>query len=118
MTLAELLGLSVAGGLGALLRFHLTRRSNWGTLAVNLLGAIGVGLLLGGGWVSLAAPASNPLALFLGLGFLGALTTFSGWMLEVESLRRAGRWGLASLYLLGLPLAGVLLALLTARLSS
>jgi len=73
-----------------------------GTLIVNLSGAFALGLLHGAGasgtWIKLA-----------GAGFLGAFTTFSGWMLETDRLNELSRRTAVG-YLL-IPLAvGVILA--------
>ncbi|MDO5086935.1 MAG: CrcB family protein [Comamonadaceae bacterium] len=62
----------------------------WGTLAANLAGGLLAGLAAG--WLQ-AAPSVDPvwrLALFT--GFLGALTTFSAFSLEVVEMLLAQRW--------------------------
>src|SRR5918912_588361 len=80
-----------AGGfLGAICRFFLSRSLQKkrifpiGTLTVNLIGAFLLGLLAGlhvnGHGYSL-----------LGIGFMGAFTTFSTFMLEAEQLRKNKR---------------------------
>lgn len=80
-------GALVAGGAGATLRFLLdgtiARRTGstfpFGTLVVNISGAVLLGLLSG-----LALP--HDLALIVGTGAIGSYTTFSTWMLETQRL--------------------------------
>ena len=92
MSLHVLLGLGLLGGVGALGRFLLdaavsgrfSRGFPWGTLAVNLSGALCLGALAG------AAVDGDALRL-AGTGFLGAYTTFSTWMLESHRLGEDGR---------------------------
>jgi CrcB protein len=110
MTAAVLAGIAGFGALGAVARASVQaialRKEKIpffaGTLIVNLSGAFALGLLHGAGasgtWIKLA-----------GAGFLGAFTTFSGWMLETERLNELSRRTAVG-YLL-IPLAvGVLLA--------
>jgi fluoride exporter len=97
MTLAAI---AVLGGLGAIARFlldgtvasRLGRTFPFGTLAVNLTGAFALGALYG------AAVGGDALRL-AGVGFLGAYTTFSTWVLEAHRLGEDGRTrlGLANL---------------------
>ena len=110
MTTSVLVGIAGLGALGAVARagvqaLALSRERIpfvIGTLAVNLSGAFAIGLLHGAGasgtWLKLA-----------GAGFLGAFTTFSGWMLEAERLNGISA-RLATAYLLVPLVAGVLLA--------
>lgn len=87
MTAAVWAGVLVLGGLGAVLRFLLDRTVTarigrpfpFGTLTVNVSGAVLLGFLSG-----LALPAQ--LALMVGTGFVGSYTTFSTWMLETQRL--------------------------------
>jgi CrcB protein len=110
MTVGILAGITGLGALGAVARAGVQglalKREKIpffaGTLIVNLSGAFALGLLHGAGasgtWIKLA-----------GAGFLGAFTTFSGWMLETERLNGLSR-RTALGYLL-IPLAvGVLVA--------
>jgi CrcB protein len=86
-----LIGAAVLGGFGAVLRFALdsavSARSSTsfplGTLAVNLLGALVLGLLLGAGVTGEALK-------LLALGLLGGFTTFSTWMFETHRLAEDG----------------------------
>jgi CrcB protein len=101
------------GGAGALLRFGIDaavqRRSGGelplGTLAVNLSGSFGLGLLTG---LSVTGDA----LLLAGTATLGSFTTFSTWMLETERLAEEGE-GRVALVNVVLPLgAGLAAAIL------
>ncbi|ORB32304.1 fluoride efflux transporter CrcB [Mycolicibacterium parafortuitum] len=80
-------GVFLVGGLGAVTRLTVdkavSRRSRgafpFGTLAVNVSGALLLGFLAG-----LALPAH--VALLAGTAFVGSYTTFSTWMLETHRL--------------------------------
>jgi CrcB protein len=80
-------GVVLAGGVGAVLRFlvdravarRAARSFPFGTLAVNISGAALLGLL-----GSLAL--SRYTALLAGTAFVGSYTTFSTWMLETQRL--------------------------------
>jgi CrcB protein len=92
MSWAVWVGVGVLGGCGALARFGLTLlvadrlhpHLPAGTLAVNLSGAFLLGLLAG-------ASVSGDARLLLGVGLLGAYTTFSTWMLETQRIEAAGK---------------------------
>lgn len=58
----------------------------WGTLIVNVVGGLLMGLLVG---MFAARGGSEPLRLLLGVGVLGGFTTFSAFSLDVVTL--AGR---------------------------
>jgi CrcB protein len=85
-------GVAVLGGAGAVCRFLLDRAVTtrigrpfpFGTLAVNLSGALLLGFLAG-----LVLPSH--LALLVGTGFVGSYTTFSTWMLETQRLTEERR---------------------------
>ena len=95
MSVAVLVGIGVLGGVGAIARFLLDgavagrvgRSFPWGTLAVNLTGAFGLGLLAG------AVVDGDPYRL-AAIGLLGAFTTFSTWALESHRLSEDGQVGL------------------------
>jgi fluoride exporter len=103
--------LVMAGGaIGAALRFHIARwvgaisASGWpmGTLTVNLIGGLLMGVLAGylhkrglaEGW-----------RLFFGVGLLGGFTTFSAFGLEMMDLIQQGRWMGSAAYA-GMSVAG------------
>jgi fluoride exporter len=91
VSLAVVLGIGLCGGVGALARFLLdgaiAGRGGgfpWGTLAVNLSGALLLGLVVG---ATIGADAYH-----LGAtGVLGSFTTFSTWVLESHRLGEDGR---------------------------
>jgi CrcB protein len=90
-------GVALLGGIGALARFFVdaavSERTGggfpYGTLAVNLSGALLLGLLAG---LSLHGDG----LLLAGTAMLGSYTTFSTWMLEThrlgEDARPAAAW--------------------------
>jgi len=87
VSLAAWIGLGLLGGLGAVARVVLGAAVDaragspfpWGTLVVNVMGALALGVLvgaeLGGDGYALAAT-----------GFLGAFTTFSTWVVDSRLL--------------------------------
>ena len=87
MTVVIWAGVVVIGGIGAVLRFvvdravasRVARSFPFGTLAVNLSGAVLLGLLSG-------LALSEAGALLAGTAFVGSYTTFSTWMLETQRL--------------------------------
>jgi len=96
---------ALGGGLGATFRYLLatalmrgvTGTFPFGTLAVNVLGCLLIGL-----WAGLAARhhwMAGDLRLFLVTGVLGGFTTFSAFGLESLHLLRRGEWLLSGLYI-------------------
>jgi CrcB protein len=55
----------------------------WGTLGVNILGSLVLGVLTG-------LPAASAVSALLGTGFCGALTTYSTFSYETMRLARSG----------------------------
>jgi CrcB protein len=114
-----LLGIGLLGGAGALGRFlvdaavsaRASDRFPWGTLAVNLSGALALGVLLG------AAVTGDALRL-AGTGLLGAYTTFSTWMFESHRLTEDGEGRLGAANLLGSLALGVTAAWLGRRIGA
>ncbi|MBS5976773.1 MAG: CrcB family protein [Actinomyces urogenitalis] len=111
------LAVFAGGALGTLVRAGLARL--WphtagelptATLAVNLVGALALGFLLGRLALAPDTGWRRTLRLGLGTGFMGGLTTYSTFIVEVEHL--AGRADLigAATYLAGSLVAGVALA--------
>ena len=101
--------------MGAVLRWLLSLGLNavWatmplGTLAANLIGAYLVGFLMS--LLEAHAGMSAEWKLFLITGFLGGLTTFSTFSLEVYELLVEGRFTVALAYMAA-TLFGCLLAL-------
>jgi len=103
--------IGLVGGLGATGRFLLdgavsgrvARSFPWGTLAVNLTGAFALGVLAG-------ATLSEDAYRIAGVGFLGAYTTFSTWMLESHRLAEDGRLRPGAVNLIASLVAGVAVA--------
>jgi CrcB protein len=94
----KLLLLAAAGSLGTLARYGLAGLVHridgasfpWGTLAVNVTGCFLVGLLAAlfeSRW-----PVSGETRVILLVGFMGAFTTFSAYILETGELVRTAEW--------------------------
>lgn len=79
----------------------------FGTLAVNVLGSLVMGLLVG--WFAHRGDPGLPWRLFLTTGILGGFTTFSTYSVDVTQLVRAGAPGTGLVYLFG-TLAAALVA--------
>jgi CrcB protein len=92
VTVLVVAGVGLLGGAGAVARFLLdgavaSRVASafpFGTLAVNLSGALALGVLHGAG-------VGGDAMRLVGTGLLGAYTTFSTWALEAHRLGEAGR---------------------------
>lgn len=112
---------AVGGALGALARFYAGKAAlalagpvfPWGTLSVNVLGSLLMGVL----YVALEHRGMLGLSPFLMVGVLGGFTTFSAFSLDTLLLVERGQAGLAALYVvasvilsLGALWCGVLLA--------
>lgn len=73
----------------------------WGTLVVNVLGGLLMGLLVG--WLAFKGSAmvggAANLRLFLGVGVLGGFTTFSAFSLEAIRMIETKAYGLAAGYI-------------------
>ena len=87
---------------GAWLRLRLVNhfepvvpRKHWGTFAVNLVAAFGLGLVAG---LSASAPSQAdaslfaPLLLLIATGFFGSLSTFSTFAVELLNTLRSRQW--------------------------
>lgn len=73
----------------------------WGTLTVNVLGGLAMGLLVG------AFGHDRAKVLLLGTGVLGGFTTFSAFSLETVLMLERGAFGLAGLYVAASVLAAM-----------
>ena len=63
-------------------------KKHWGTFAVNVIACLGLGLVL----ALVQSCSANPrLALLIGVGFFGSLSTFSTFAVELLNELRAGR---------------------------
>jgi fluoride exporter len=98
----KLLCLALAGALGTLARYGfsgLVQRSfgasfPWGTLAVNVLGCFLAGAVwaLAENRVSISGEARTIVL----VGFMGAFTTFSAFILETGEIVREAQWAWAA----------------------
>jgi len=94
----ELVFLAIAGALGALSRYGLSCAAvrvlgsdfPYGTLIVNVIGCLLLGLLMHIGLTTDIIPQS--LRLVLSVGFLGAFTTFSTFSYETTRYIQEGAW--------------------------
>jgi CrcB protein len=106
---ALLLAVGLLGGAGAVLRYAvdgaIANRARTafpvGILAVNLSGALLLGVLAGAG-------VGGDAQRLLGAGLLGAYTTFSTWVYDSHRDARAGRRGLALANLAGSLVLGLI----------
>ena len=63
-------------------------KKHWGTFAVNVIACFGLGLVLA---LYQSCIAKTGLALLIGVGFFGSLSTFSTFAVELLNELRAGR---------------------------
>ena len=85
----------------------------WATFAVNVVGSFVLGYVVARhGGRSRSSPLLIP---FVGVGILGAFTTFSLFSTEVFELARSGDWLVAISYPVGSIAAGFVAALLGVR---
>lgn len=77
----------------------------WGTMFVNVLGSLAMGLFIG--WLVKKAGVSNELRLFVATGILGGFTTFSAFSLDVVNLFERGEMASAAGYIVGSVLLSV-----------
>lgn len=90
--MAVVIGVGLAGGIGAVLRFVLDgtvanqagRAFPFGTLLVNITGAFALGVLVG-------AAVNQDAYRLAGTGLIGAFTTFSTWAFESHRLGEDGQ---------------------------
>lgn len=104
--------IGLAGAAGALARYRIGlgatgRGFPWTTLGINLVGSFLLGLL-----VKAAADRGWPdtTTLPLGVGFLGAFTTFSTFSVETQTLLRTDQVTTAVAYVAASALGGILAA--------
>ena len=98
--MVKFLYIAIGGAIGALLRYGISGLPHkytdgvfpWGTLSVNLLGSLLIGIL----WGAFERFDISPnVRTFLFIGVLGAFTTFSTYSLESFNLLRDGEIKLA-----------------------
>jgi CrcB protein len=94
----------LGGGIGAALRHGVNLAAArlagtafpYGTLTVNVVGSLAMGLIAA--YFAFRGDASQHWRLFLTTGILGGFTTFSAFSLDVALLYERGELGLAALY--------------------
>lgn len=104
---------AVGGAVGACARFVTDRRVQgwhdsvfpWGTFVVNVVGSLILGFLAGAGMFGVHWPIVQQL---VGVGFCGALTTFSTFGYESVRLFAGGARVLSVLNVVGTTVAGLL----------
>lgn len=106
--------IAAGGAIGASLRYLITSRiTQWmgvnfpyGTIAVNIIGSLLMGLLIG--YFAKTLPHSNELRAFLSIGVLGGFTTFSAFSLDAVSLIERGALLQATAYIASSVLISIL----------
>ncbi|WP_379920569.1 fluoride efflux transporter CrcB [Erythrobacter sp. R86502] len=112
------LNVAVGGAAGSVLRYHVGRAASglagpanafpWGTLAVNIIGSLAMGALVG--WMargSLADTSAESARLLIGVGLLGGFTTFSAFSSELVTMLHRGQAGMAAGYAAASLIAGM-----------
>jgi len=97
----KLFWLALAGALGTLARYGVAGTAQrvfggefpWGTLAANLVGCFLAGLFWSVAESRLSI--SGQMRTIVLMGFMGAFTTFSAFMLETSELLRDAQWSWA-----------------------
>lgn len=98
----------LGAGIGGVLRYGVNVGSArylpgaafpWGTFAVNVVGSLVMGLMVG--WLAFRAEASWSMQakLFLATGLMGGFTTFSAFSLDAILLWERGDWQISLLYI-------------------
>ena len=118
----DLLAVFLGGAIGSIMRSAFTHgfpvgagEWPWPTFAVNILGAGILGYLIAR--TQEASPPSMYGRSFIGIGFCGALTTFSTMMIELLGMLESSRWGLAAGYGLASLGGGLAVVLLSSGLA-
>lgn len=112
------LSVFLGGGLGASLRWLVTSKIHyhWGTMVVNVLGALLIGALYG--YISSKTTLRPEIKLFVMTGLLGGFTTFSTCLLDFAMLCEKDNFLEAATYLLLSVVVGLLVLFAGIRLSS
>ena len=105
---------AVGGALGSMARYGtgVLVGSMWrssfplGTMLINIVGSLAMGVLVG--YLARTTPAwQNDARLFVAVGILGGFTTFSSFSLDTISMIERGETGPAILYVLVSVVAGI-----------
>ena len=106
----NVLYVALGSALGGVCRYLVSLALNapkgfpWGTFAVNVAGALAIGLL--SGWLAKGEHAAT-IRLFAVVGFCGGFTTFSTFSNEAFKMLESAQWGQAAVYVLGSVFAGL-----------
>jgi fluoride exporter len=97
--ISQLAWVALGGAVGSMLRYGCSRALNivvfpFGTLLVNVLGCLAIGLL----WGLFTRHANEQLRLLLVTGFCGGFTTFSTFTYEGIQLIQDNRWTTFAVY--------------------
>lgn len=118
----DLLAVFLGGAIGSIARSGVAQgfpvapgEWPWPTFAVNILGAAVLGYLIAR--TQEASPPSMYGRSFIGIGFCGALTTFSTMMIELLGMLESSRWELAAGYGLASVGGGLAVVLVMSRLA-
>lgn len=104
----NILMIGAGGALGAISRHYVGQLAlrtmgsgqPWGTLSVNIIGGLLMGMLVG--WFAATERAdANSIRLLAAVGFLGGFTTFSAFSLEMVRMLETRAWMNAFAYAAG-----------------
>jgi len=115
--MVRLLYIAIGGAVGAVFRYLVSGWTHrvfddgfpWGTLSVNLIGSLVIGLLWG---VSEMITISNNIRLLVFLGILGSFTTFSTFSLENYNMLRDGEYWFVTVNIAATVFFGLMLVFL------
>lgn len=104
------LAIIITGGIGASVRYFFQDKFPvqgfpWALFLINSIGSLLIGLLFAKGASSLGLEQRT--LTILAAGFLGGLTTFSGFSIEIVRMMSSGNFLLATSFLLGQNLLAV-----------
>ena len=101
---------AVGSALGGMCRYFVSILLNspsgfpWGTLGVNVLGSLAIGLL--SGWLAHGTGNAAAIRAFAVVGFCGGFTTFSTFSNEAFRMMEQSQWGMLAGYVAASLLAG------------
>lgn len=103
------IGSSLRYLIGNLIALRHPSKFHWGTLLINLTGSFILGIIYG---LPLVGNTGNLITKFVGVGILGAYTTFSTFGYETIRLIESKQLRLAALYVISSVVGGTSLAYL------